>query len=223
MSLAETLRRSVGPSLIVSTSRIEWPARISATLRRALGQSARIEFFFAYDDPYAAIALPGLINIARKHRVQLSLYPLLQRGIADDPAADARRLHAVEDSQRLARRSGKTLSRTQPLNAKDCAFLAAWTQSARDDEGILNFAAAALEQLWFGSNGPIKQDDFRRLHGQFLHSAAGAGNEASLARNTERLIQRGHWESPAVLAEGQWFLAHERLPQISDHLEHLGW
>lgn len=223
MNITETLRRSVGPSLVVATSRIEWPTRISATLRRALGQSARAELFFAFDDPYAAIALPGLLKIARQRRVKICLYPLIARGIVDDPAADKRRRHAVEDSQRLARRFGKTLSRTQPLNAKDCAFLAAWTQSARDDSGALGFAAAALDQLWFGSNGPVQQDDFRRLHSQHLHSAAGAGNEVSLARNTERLIKLGHWESPAALVEGQWFLAHERLPHINDHLEHLGW
>lgn len=223
MNLAETLRRSTVPGLIVSASRVEWPAQCSAAVRRALGQSARIELFFAFDDPYAAIALPGLLNIARQRRVKLMLYPLIERGIANDPAADARRLHAVEDSQRLARRFGKTLSRRQPLRAQDCAFLAAWTQAAREEDGVRHFAAAALEQLWFRSSGPVKQDDFHRLRAQHLHSAASAHNDFALARNTARLLEKGHWESPAALVEGQWFLAHERLAQINDHLEHLGW
>lgn len=223
MSLAETLRRSIAPSLVVDISRIEWPAQLSAKLRRALGRPAEIELFFAFDDPYAAIALPGLIKIARQRHARLTLRPLIERGIANDPAADARRLHAVEDSQRLARRFGKTLSRKEPLSARECAFLAAWTEAARDDAGVLNFASAALEQLWFQSSGPVKQDDFRRLHAQHLHSAASAHNEAALARNTARLLKLGHWESPAALVEGQWFLAHERLAQINEHLEHLGW
>lgn len=223
MSLADTIRRSIAPQLVVATSRIEWPAQLNTSLRRALGQTARMELFFAFDDPYAAIALPGLIKIAQQHHAQLTLYPLIERGIANDPAADARRRHAVEDSQRLARRFGKTLSRNTPISAQDSAFLAAWTQTARDDAGALNFAAAALEQLWFASDGPVKQEDYRRVHSQHLHSAASASNEAALARNTARLIKLGHWESPAALVEGQWFLAHERLVQIHEHLERLGW
>lgn len=223
MSIADTIRRTVAPQLVVAASRIEWPAQLSASLRRKLGQPARIELFFAFDDPYAAIALPGLIKIARQHGAQLTLYPLIERGIANDPAADARRRHAVEDSQRLARRFGKTLSRSAPISAQDTAFLAAWTQTAKADAGVINFAAAALEQLWFGSNGPVKQEDYRRAHSQYLHSAASASNEAALARNTARLIKLGHWESPAALVEGQWFLAHERLAQINEHLERLGW
>jgi 2-hydroxychromene-2-carboxylate isomerase len=223
MSLAETLRRAVAPRLVVATSCIEWPAQLSASLRRRLGQPAHIELFFAFDDPYAAIALPGLIKIAQQRRARLTLYPLIERGIANDPAAESRRRHAVEDSQRLARRFGKTLSRSTSLSAQDTAFLAAWTQTANADAGVINFAAAALEQLWFKSSGAVKQEDFRRLHSQYLHSASAAGNEAALASNTARLLKLGHWESPAALVEGQWFLAHERLAQINDHLERLGW
>lgn len=223
MSLAETLRRSVAPRLVVATSRIAWPAQLSARIRRALGRPANIELFFAFDDPYAAVAMPGLIKIARQRNAKITLYPLVERGIANDPAAEARHRHAVDDSQRLAGRSGKTLSRLEPLRASHCAFLAEWTESARHDDGMLNFAAAALEHLWFRSSGPVKQDELRRLHTQMLHSAAAGHNEAALARNTARLLKLGHWESPAALVEGQWFLAHERLAQIDEHLERLGW
>lgn len=223
MSLAETLRRTTIPSLIVTLSRVETPAKLSAQLRRALGQSARIELFFAFDDPYAAIALPGLLRIVGQHKATLTLYPIVSRGIADDPAADARRRHAVTDSACLAQRHGRKLSRREPLRASDCAFLAAWTESARNDPGMIAFAAAALDLLWFQSSGAVSESDFRRLHAQHLHSAAVAHNDQALARNTQRLLRGGHWESPAARIEGQWFLAHERLVQINEHLERLGW
>ncbi len=223
MSLAETLRRSTIPSLIVSLSRVEAPAKLSAQLRRALGRRARVELFFAFDDPYAAIALPGLLRIVRQHNASLTLYPIVSRGIADDPAALERRRHAVADSACLAQRFARKLSRREPLRAGDCAFLAAWTESARNDPGMAAFAAAALDLLWFQSSGAVDEAAFRRLHAQHLHSAAAAHNDQALARNSERLLRGGHWESPAARVEGQWFLAHERLVQIDEHLARLGW
>jgi 2-hydroxychromene-2-carboxylate isomerase len=223
MSLADSIRRTIAPQLVVASSRIEWLARWNAALRRARGHSANIECYFAFDDPYAAIALPGLIKILKQRRAHLTLYPLIERGIANDPAAEARRRHAVEDSQRLARRFGKTLSRTQALTAQDCAFLAEWTQIAITDAGVVNFAAAALEQLWFQSSGPVVEHDFLTLRARYLKDRPASTAGTALTGNTARLVKRGHWESPAVFTGGQWFLAHERLAQINDHLERLGW
>jgi 2-hydroxychromene-2-carboxylate isomerase len=167
--------------------------------------------------------MPGLIRIAQQRRAELSIYPLIERGIAGDPALAARRRHAVQDSIRLAQRSGRVLQRLEPLSAQDCAFLSAWTESARGDIHQLTFAAAALEQLWFKSAGPVLQEPFVRLRAQHPIASIAAPDPAALQRNTLRMKQLGHWESPAALVEGQWFLAHERLAQIDEHLEVLGW
>lgn len=223
MSLADTLRRAVAPRLVVGLSRLRGAQRLRAKLQRLAGQRPRIELYFAFDDPYAAIALPGLIALAQRHGAVLELYPLLERGIEDDPAALLRRRHAVEDARRLAPRHGLTLSRTQPHAADDCAFLAHWTEALRGHAAMAPFAAAALDAIWNRDAAP-DESALGALHRQLAgREPASARFDTALDDNHVLLLHRGHWESPAARVGGEWFFAHERLPQIGNHLRTLGW
>ena len=223
--MTEYLRRAVAPRLVVTTSRWRAPQRWRAAARRALGLRPRIELFFAFDDPYSAIALPGLIEIARCRDAELRLLPLLVRGIDGDPAASQRRLHAVTDSRRLALRDGRNLQRHAPLGAEECAFLARWTAAAQDHPQLHAFVAAALHRLWFVSADAPRAQDFQALYLAHLGSAPPSEDpriDRALTQNAERLRRLGHWESPAARVGGEWFFAHERLPQIDACLRALG-
>lgn len=222
-AITESLRRAIVPGLMVRLFRWRTPSRLSASLRRAFGGRARMELFFAYDDPYSAIALGGLMKLAAKHGADLHLYPLREHGIEGDPAADKRRVHAIEDCRRLAQRSGRELVRTSPLTPQDCAFLAEWTEAARGGPGMAAFAAAALDQLWFASSEAVLRESFRALRQQHLAGISDADSAAALDHNRQRMLRLGHWESPSVRVEGEWFFAHERLEQIEEHLLDLGW
>ncbi|TXH03273.1 MAG: hypothetical protein E6R07_12655 [Nevskiaceae bacterium] len=213
--MTEYLRRAAAPRTVVALSRWRAPQQTLGRLRRLLGLRPRIELFFAYDDPYSALALPGLIVIAESHGAVLALRPLLERGIDGDPAAAQRRHHAVVDSQRLAQRDGRALSRGAPLTPEAVAFLAEWTAAAQDRPGIAAFAAAALHRLWFQSDGSVNRDDYAALYRRHLGEApANVPAAPTVARNRARLLKLGHWESPAAYVGGEWFFAHERLPQI---------
>lgn len=211
--MTEYLRRAAAPRTVVALSRWRAPRQVLGRLGRLLGLRPRIELFFAYDDPYSALALPGLIAIADAHGAVLALRPLIERGIDGDPAAAQRRHHAVGDSQRLAQRDGRSLSRGAPLAPETVAFLAEWTAAAQDRPGIAAFAAAALHRLWFQSDGAVNRDDYAALYRRHLGEAP-AGDGGATARNRARLLKLGHWESPAARVGGEWFFAHERLPQI---------
>jgi 2-hydroxychromene-2-carboxylate isomerase len=213
--LKDRIRRRWLPRLVVALARRQ--------RARALPHDTAIELYLAFDDPHAAIALPGLLALSTERGVPLRLYPLLERGIADDPAAEARAIHAVRDADRLARRQGRQLSRSQPLAAGDSAFLAAWTEGLRDKPGMVAFAAAAIEQLWFGEPDGLPQpDDYSGLHRRLIGRApplSDAESRPALAANHRRLLRLGHWESPAARIGSEWFLAHERLVQIGECLD----
>lgn len=219
--LGEYVRRRVLPTLVVGLSRIRGPRAALASLRRVFGATPTLELYFAYDDPYAAVALKGVVALAQRHGATLALYPLLERGISDDPAAVQRQRHAITDAGRLLDREGRRLTRRLPLAAEDTAFLACWTQSAQGHPALGDFVAAAIEQLWVGGTGPVRPDDFAALHRRFLGSEPppdDAALRAALAANHARLLARGHWESPAARLDGEWFFAHERLPAMAVRL-----
>jgi len=224
-AVTEYLRRAAAPRLVVSLSRTRWPQQWRAALRRLFKLRPAMELFFAFDDPYAAIALPGLIKIAEAHKADLKLRPLITRGIEGDPAAIQRRVHAITDSRRLAQRDGRTLMRTAPLQAQDCTFLAAWAASAQAHTKLNHFVAVALNKLWFESNEPPTAKNYAPLYLSHIGMNAPEINSrqsAQLEANAKRLKQLGHWESLAVRVAGEWYFAHERLAQIDARLRALG-
>ena len=75
-AVTEYLRRAVAPRLVVGLSRQRRMQQWRAAFRRVRGLPKNIELFFAFDDPYSAIALPGLIKIAAEHHANLNLLPL---------------------------------------------------------------------------------------------------------------------------------------------------
>jgi 2-hydroxychromene-2-carboxylate isomerase len=223
--ISDHLRRTLVPSTIIALSRMTSPRQAFARLQRACGGRIRVDLYFAFDDPYAAIAVPGLIELCAHRAADLQLYPLLERGIADDPSAAARAHHALDDASRLARRLGRPFSRQQPVSRQDCAFLAEWFEQSRDVDGIAQFAQAALAQLWQHSDSPVLPSTFIDLHRQCLLRLPPINNPelaAKLMRNTQRLRSRGHWESPAACIAGEWFFAHERLALIAQRLDAYG-
>jgi 2-hydroxychromene-2-carboxylate isomerase len=224
-AMAEYLRRAAAPRIVVATSRRRWLQQWRVSLRRSVGLPPLIELFLAFDDPYAAIALPGLLKIAAAHDAHLKLRPLITRGIDGDPAGEQRRVHAITDSRRLAQRDGRALRRSAPLPARDCAFLATWTATAEEHPKVNEFVAAALNKLWFESDGSPAAQEYQAIYQSHIGAAAPAPNaaqEAALAANAKRLKKLGHWESPTAYIAGEWFFAHERLAQIDSRLRALG-
>ena len=212
--LLDRVQRSLAPRTVVALSRLRLP--------KPWGRKVRVELYFAYDDPYAALGLPGLLALTRKRGLELELFPLIDRGIPGDPAAEQRRLHSIIDADRLAARTGRCLERKDPLAASDCGFLAAWTDVARRNPAAADFAAAAIEKLWMRSSGPVQRDVYAALHRDFLKRTPPVDEtrwQDALARNAERLRAKGHWESPAARVDGEWFFAHERLAQIAERLD----
>ncbi|MGH8529782.1 MAG: hypothetical protein ACRETN_08070 [Nevskiales bacterium] len=224
--MSNLLKKALIPRTVVALSELRWPGRLRAQVRRALGGRGRIELYFAFDDPYSAIALPPLLAITQRHEVELVLYPLVERGIEGDPALSQRRQQAIVDSSRLARRQGLTLGRRNVLDPAAPAFLVAWLESARGSEGINSFAAAALQQLWFGTTGAVNKEDYAALFERHLGRKPPtdlAINQHAARDNLQRLQRKGHWESPAAWVDGEWFFAHERFEQIEARLNYLGW
>jgi 2-hydroxychromene-2-carboxylate isomerase len=213
--MAELIRRRVVPSLIIRLATVDWPARSAAALRRATGGRGRVELYFAFDDPCSAVALIELARRTAGRRVDLVLLPVVERGIAGDPAVEDKRRYAIADARRLGRRAGLTLARDEPLQPADTAFLAARVAGAEQGPALVAACALVMERLWFGSSGSVSDDDYPEL--------PPPEDDAAVRGNERRMVRRGPYETPAAVVAGQWFFAHDRLAQIVHRLDALGW
>ncbi len=223
-SAKDMLARRVVPSTVIALSQISWPSRLGAALRRALGRRGRLELFFAFDDPCSAIAVIDLAERVSGRDVRLVLRPVVKRGISEDPAAELKRRYAIADAQRLARRRGLVLTRTEPLSTEDTRFLAEWVASAPQGPSLQRFCVDALRRLWLTGDGRVHRGDYAPgWAGQFGGGPPPAGGEEAVRRNERLMKLRGPYDTPAAWVHGQWFFAHDRLVQIGERLDDLGW
>jgi 2-hydroxychromene-2-carboxylate isomerase len=216
------LTRRVLPRAVVALSQVSWPSRLGAAVRRRLGRRGRVELFFAFDDPCSAVAVIDLAARTAGRDVRLLLKPVVSRGIADDPATEQKRRYAIVDARRLARRGGRVLTRREPLRPDATAFLAAWAAATPQGATLTSFCVEALRSLWFASDGPVRQGDYATLWRERFGGEPPDG--AGGVRRNERLMRRRRpYDTPAACVHGEWFFAHDRLVQIGDRLDGLGW
>jgi 2-hydroxychromene-2-carboxylate isomerase len=224
-TVADRLTRRTGPRTVVALSRIDAPARVGARARRRLGRRGRVELYFAFDDPCSAVAVLDLADRLAGRDVRLLLAPVVRRGIADDPAVELKRTYAVQDARRLLRRSGLALRRTAPVAPHDVAVLADWAATALPGPALTRFCVAALRRLWLETaDGPVRVADYAPLWRAAFGTAPPTGaDDAAVRANERRMARRGAYDTPAAWVHGQWFFAHDRLPQIATRLDDLGW
>jgi 2-hydroxychromene-2-carboxylate isomerase len=223
-SPADVLTRRVVPRAVVALSQVSWPSRLGAATRRHLGRRGRVELFFAFDDPCSAVAVIDLAARVAGRDVQLFLGPVVRRGIADDSAVDLKRRYAIADARRLGGRAGLVLSRSEPLTAGATAFLAEWAASAPQGLALTRFCVKALRRLWFATDGPVCRAEYAaEWRDQFGGDPPVAGGADGVRRNEQLMSRRGPYDTPAAWVHGRWFFAHDRLVQIGDRLDSLGW
>ena len=218
--MRDALTRRLLPRAVVVLSQIDWPARTGARLRRLAGRRGRVELFFAFDDPCSAVAVIDLAERVSPRDVRLLLKAVVRRGIEGDPSIKEKARYAIVDSRRRARRLGLELVRTEPLAAEDVGFLAEWTAAAPQGPALTGFCRDALHELWFRSSDTPSPADYVALwHARF----EGEPSTGDVDSNERLMRRRKPYDTPAAWIHGRWFFAHDRLAQIGERLDALGW
>jgi 2-hydroxychromene-2-carboxylate isomerase len=181
-----------------------------------------VELYFGFDEPTSAFAVIDLAQRLHGRKVIFDLLPVVERGIEDDPALERKRVYRIADGRRLGRRIGLTLSRSEPIDPQQTAFLAAWVAAAPRGAALTRFCVAACRRLWFESDGPLDEGRYEELWRECFGSAPVADG-AAVRANEQQMTSRGPYETPSAWIGGRWFFAHDRSAQIADWLDELGW
>ena len=219
---AEKFKKSTAPGLILALSKVRAPAKAAAALRRLTGRRGLVEVFVAFDDPSSALALVELDRRLARRKVDIVVRPVLNRDLAGDPAIEAKRAYAVADTRRLARRYDLVLARSEPLPADELAFVGEWVAASEPADGT-RFAIAAASRIWFEPGAPIDRAAVSEL---FTQAVGGPppGSGAEAVRANEKIAKRKLvYTVPMASVHGRLFFAHERLDQIGEELDLLGW
>lgn len=219
---AEKFTKSTVPGLILALSKVRAPAKAAAAVRRLTGRRGLVEVFVAFDDPSSALALVELDRRLARRKVDLSVRPLLNRDIAGDPAIEAKRAYAVTDTRRLARRYDLVLARSEPLPASELAFVGEWVAVSAPTQGS-RFAIAAAHRIWFEPGASIDRDSMTDLFTRTVGAQPPASGAEAVRANEKIAKRRLVYTVPMASVHGRLFFAHERLDQIGEELDLLGW
>lgn len=195
--------------------------RLAAALRRRRGCRGEVELYFAFDDAESAYALIELAALVDGRDVDLIIRPVTRRGIADDPAVQAKREYALTDARRLFARGSVTMMRQEPLLPEDTEFLAEWVAGVPQSPGALEFSLRAARLIWLEGRKPDEGELSALWH---EHFGSPPQPSPGAVRENERLMSRRRmYETPAAWLAGRWYFAHERTGQIAEWLDRLGW
>jgi len=136
---------------------------------------------------------------------------------------EQKRRYALADARRRAARSGLTLARGEPLDPSLTAFLAEWVADARPGPSLNGFCVDAARELWFTHGGRVDRPRLEALWRTRLGAPPPEAASHGVRRNERRMRRRGPYDVPAAWVHGQWFFAHDRLAQIEQRLDELGW
>ena len=201
-------------------------AQTGSALRRALGRRGRVELYFAFDDPNSAVAVIDLAERLAEYDAILDLSPVVDRGIPDDPAVENKRRYAITDARRLFKRAGLTIRRTEPVAPDRTAFLAKWAATVLPGPALTKFCVAAMRELWLTEGDEIDPAAYERLWREAFGVAPPANQKAGAVAvrwNERKMSRRGPYDTPAAWVHGRWWFAHDRLPNIAERLDQLGW
>jgi 2-hydroxychromene-2-carboxylate isomerase len=219
---AEKFKKSTVPGLILAISKVRAPAKAAAAVRRLTGRRGLVEVFVAFDDPSSALALVELDRRLARRKVDLVVRPVLNRDLAGDPAIEAKRAYAVTDTQRLARRYDLVLARTEPLPGNELAFLGEWVAACQPADGR-QFAVAAANRIWFEPEASIDRASMAELLTQSVGSPPPVSGAEAVKANEKIAKRKLVYTVPMASVHGRLFFAHERLDQIGEELDLLGW
>ncbi len=161
----------------------------------------------------------------RDRRVDLVTFPVIERGIRGDPAVARKRDYALVDARRLLARRDIALARSAPLAPEETAFLARWVAAAPPGPAARRFCVRAMQTLWLTDDEPVGRDRLETLWRDIVGTAPddGAPDAPAVRANEKRMRRRGGYDTPAAWVHGQLFFAHDRLAQIGERLDDLGW
>ena len=210
------------PVIVLAASKVRGPGKVLAAARRAAGKRGTVELFVAFDDPSSCLAIIELDRRLAARNVDLIIRPVINRDMSGDPAIEAKRKYAVLDASRLSRRYGLTLARSAPIAASEVGFVAEWAAAAGPSRAR-EFCVAAAKLIWFEPEAAIDRDSLADTLGRTLGGTPSMGGPAAVASNEKLMKRRGAYTVPMAAVHGRLFFAHERLDQICEELDLLGW
>ena len=206
---------------MIRLAEVERPMQVAAAIKRRRSMPGTVEIYFAFDDAESAYALISLAELVQGRDVELLARPVVRRGIANDAAVDRKREYAIHDAKRLFKRGDVDMRRSDALLPADTAFLAEWVAGADESPATAQFSVRAMQLIWVDGAQP-ERGVLEGLWQECVGGLPRAGGEG-VQRNEKMMGRRRMYETPAAWVAGRWYFAHERIPQIGEWLDRLGW
>jgi 2-hydroxychromene-2-carboxylate isomerase len=191
----------------------------------------RLEFFFDCSSPWTYLAFVRLLKLANRVPVELVWRPILVGGVFNKVNADVykqrempnpvKAVYYQKDLNDWARLAGLSIIKPSVFPVRSVTAMRGCFHAIAANR-LVPYATALFEAYW-RDDCDISQDDIIRACAQaagldgdaLLEEAQGPAAKASLAANTQELIDRGGFGSPTFYINGtDMYFGNDRLELI---------
>jgi 2-hydroxychromene-2-carboxylate isomerase len=191
--------------------------------------SDRLDYFYSFRSPYSYLSAPRAFALPDRFDVELAFHGVIPMAMRGQSVPRAKQVHTIRDVAREARRLQMPFGRIHdPLGegARRCLLVAA---HARREGRVREFVLCAGRAIW-GEAVEVASDEglqavCERAGLSWQGCRAALTDEAlrqEVDRDTEALIELGHWGVPVLVVRGEPFWGQDRIEDLEAELQHLG-
>jgi len=189
----------------------------------------RIDYFFSFRSPYSYLSGPRAFALPERFDVELAFRGVIPMAMRGQSVPRAKRLHTLRDVAREARRLGMPFGPVHDPIGRGALRCLAVGEHALDVGRAREFVLEASRGIWAEAIDVATDEGLRRVCeraglGWAACSAAVADGDlrARVEKNTDELIERGHWGVPVFAFRDELFWGQDRIEDLETALANAG-
>ncbi|HET8672697.1 MAG TPA: 2-hydroxychromene-2-carboxylate isomerase [Thermoleophilaceae bacterium] len=189
----------------------------------------RIEYFFSFRSPYSYLSGPRVFALPERFDVDLVFRGVIPMAMRGQSVPRAKRLHTLRDVAREAKRLGMPFGPMHDPIGRGALRCLAVGEHAVETGHAREFVLEASRGIWaeaidVATDAGLRQVCERAgLEWAACFAAIGdARLRARVEKNTDELIERGHWGVPVCVFRDELFWGQDRIEDLEAALAGAG-
>ncbi|MGB8330951.1 MAG: DsbA family protein [Polyangiales bacterium] len=195
---------------------------LASMIRSSDGDIDCIEAFVSFRSPYSYLAIPQLLDLRERHRVDVVVRPVLPMVMRGLPVSRAKKLYIIHDAKREADRLGIPFGRAcDPLGKGIGYCMAVFFHSAVAKGLTLELTGSLMQGIWSEARDVAHLPDLISLAGragisepEVMSAIEDPSWSEKAAANRDALTELGLWGVPSLRVGSYATWGQDRIPFI---------
>ena len=191
--------------------------------------SARVDYFFSFRSPYSYLSGPRAFALPDRFDVELAFHGVIPMAMRGQAVPRAKQLHTLRDVAREAGRLGMPFGRIHDPIGRGAMRCLVMSEHAIDSGREREFVLSASRGIWGEAVDVASDPGLRKVCERAGLDWAACQQaltdetlRARVEKNTDALMELGHWGVPVFVLDGELFWGQDRIEDLETALSQKG-